>query len=243
MSRRRATDIFSMITDPGVPALFLLGTVVLAVLGNAVYDLVMELANPARDAALTLRLALVSAGALVALLAVVAAIWLWFRLQRRRRPPDVKPAQLLEAGYAGLILFVSERADAAERTAISHHLGKQTLRQIWLIVTQEARDKTLDLIRWLRAQPGGAQVQVTQLPLADAFDLASSYDALVGALALAGQDLDQVIVDITGGTKYMSTGAVLACREYGVPMQYVRVPFERGVPITDAPARLMKVRL
>ncbi len=243
MNRRRATDIFEMITDPRVPVLFLLGSVVLAVLGNAVYDLLMELTAPARDNALVLRLELLSTGAVIALVGIVASIWLWYRLQRRRLPPDVAPAQLLDAGYAGLILFVSERADAAERAAITYHLEMQTLRQLWLIVTRESREKTLDLIRWLREQPGGDHVQVTQLPLTDAFDLASAYETLIGALALTGQDLDHVIVDITGGTKYMSTGAVLACREYGVPMQYVRVPFERGVPVTDAPPRLMKVVL
>lgn len=243
MNRRRAADIFGMITDPGVPVLFLLGTVVLAVLGNAVYDLVMELTNPVRDEAMILRLALVSVGALVALLAVVVTIWLWFRLQRRRVAPEVAPAQLLDTGYAGLVIFVSERADAAERTAIRYHLEHATLRKLWLIVSQEARPKAQDLLRWVREQPHGDQVQVTQLPLADAFELVSAYAVLVDALELAGADLDQVIVDITGGTKYMSSGAVLACREYGVPMQYVRVPFERGVPVTNAPAQLMKVKL
>jgi hypothetical protein len=150
---------------------------------------------------------------------------------------------VLDTGYAGLILFVSQRVDAAEYAAISYHLDQHTLRQLWLIVSQESREKALDLIRWLRTQPGGAAVQITQLPLSDAFDLASAYAALLGALDLAGTDLDQVIVDITSGTKHMSAGAVLVCREYGVPMQYVRRPYEHGVLVSDAPARLMKVRL
>lgn len=243
MNRRRASDIFGMLTDPGVPLLFLLGTIVLAVLGNAIYDLLLELASPSPEDALIARLTWLSLGALAALLAIVIVIWLWLRLRRSRQAPEVEPAQLLETGYAGLIIFVSERPDAAERTAISYHLGRQTLRQLWLVVSREAREKTQDLIRWLRDQPGGSQVQVTQLPLADAFELASAYDALIDALELADKQLDQVIVDITGGTKYMSAGAVLACREYGVPMQYVRIPFERGVPVTSAPARLMKVTL
>ncbi|MEI6776818.1 MAG: hypothetical protein WCK70_07935 [Chloroflexales bacterium] len=243
MNRRRVSDIFGMITDPGVPFLFLLGTVVLAVLGNGVYDLVMELTTPTRDDAMVVRLISVSTGALVALLAVVAAMWLWYRLRRRRVAPDVTPAQLLDTGYAGLVLFVSTREDAAEYAAISHHLKQHTLRQLWMIVSQEARDKASNLTRWLRTQPGNDHVQVTQLPLSDAYDLSSAYDAVVEALTLAGQDLDQVIVDITSGTKHMSAGAVLVCRECGVSMQYVRRPYEYGVLVPDAPARLMKVRL
>lgn len=243
MSRRRVIDIFQDVTNPGVPLLFLLGTVVLAVFGNAVYDLLVALISPAWDLGAILRLAALSAGSLAALAAVVGALWLWYNARRRPPPVPIAPAQALERAYAGLVVFVSENPQASERAAIGHHLRGGELRQLWLIVSREAQGKAQGLITWLRAEAGGATVQLTQLALADAFEVSAAYEAVVNALETAEGLVDQLIVDITAGTKQMSAGAVLACREYGVPMQYVRAAYAEGKVVAEAPAQLMKVRL
>ncbi len=70
-------------------------------------------------------------------------------------------------------------------------------------------------------QDANDAVQITIVPLDSAFALPAAYRAVLRAFDQAGDVLDQVIVDITGSTKRMSAGAVLACREGGVPMQYV----------------------
>jgi hypothetical protein len=241
--RRGVGDILTTITDPGIPLLFLLGTVLLAVLGNAAYDLALAAITPGADAGTLARLGGLSAGALLLLGAVVAALWLWYNARRGPPAPPLEPARALEAGYAGLVVFVSANPSASEEAAIRHHLGAGTLRQLWLIVSGEARSNAQRLTAWLRQQAGSEAVQLTQLPLRDAFDMAAAYDAVVDALETADQLVDQLIVDITAGTKQMSAGAVLACREYGVPMQYVLGVYRDGRVVADAEARLMKVRL
>jgi hypothetical protein len=238
MKRRRAGDIFGMLLEPRVPVLFLLGSLVLAVLGNAVYDLILAFTGDG-----VIALFWVSFGSLGLLLAIFGGLWLFFNARRPRAQVEVQPGRLLSDGYAGLILFVSERADAAEEAAITHHLSQKTLRHIWFIVSPEARENATRIAKWLDEQPNGDQVRVTELPIDDAFEVSIAYQAVQNALQLAETLIDQVIVDMTTGTKFMSVGAVLACRDYGVPMEYVRVPYRDGKPETDAPWKIVKVTL
>jgi hypothetical protein len=243
VNRRRITDIFEGFINPSVPLAFLFGTLVLAVFGNATYDLLLELLNPQRDTALVLRLLYLSGGSLLLLGVVVVGLWAWYNTYRRKQPPPLTEAIKLTQSYPALVVFVSENPNAAEKTAIQHHLQNQTLSRLWLIVSREAREKAQTLTSWLRQQPNGEAIQLTQLPLSDAFDIASAYSAVLDTLETADDMIDQLIVDITAGTKQMSAGAVLACREYGVPMQYVRGTYDAGRVQPDTPAQLMKVLL
>lgn len=243
MNRRRMTDVFEGLTNPSVPLTFLFGTLVLAVFGNAVYDLLLEAINPQRNPDLLLRLAYLSGGSLLALGVVVVGLWVWYNAYRRKQPPPLTEATRLTQSFPALVIFVSANPTAAEKTAIQHHLQDRTLSRIWLIVSREAREKAQTLTSWLRQQPNGEAVQLTQLPLSDAFDIASAYSAVLDTLEAADDMIDQLIVDITAGTKQMSAGAVLACREYGVPMQYVRGTYDAGRVQPDTPAQLMKVLL
>jgi hypothetical protein len=52
-----------------------------------------------------------------------------------------------------------------------------------------------------------------------------------------------IIVDITGGTKPMTAGAVLACRNQGLPMQYMQTHFINGRPDPSAQPQAIKVEL
>ncbi len=235
---RRRRSLFEQITDPSVPLMFLLGTVVFAILGNAVYDLIIAAVGSG-----LLPLGLLALGTLGLLGAITAGLWVWFKTTRERVQVDVGPGRELERGYPSLVVFVSERREGAERPAILRHLEAGTLRKLWLIVSRETGDNAAELERWLRGQPGGDKVEVARLPLDDAFEAASAYRAVQVALDLAGGLLDQTIVDITSGTKFMGIGAVLACRDYGVPMEYVRVPFDNGQPRTDVEPKIMKVQL
>jgi hypothetical protein len=238
MSPRRRPSITEQITDPGVPLMFLFGTVLLAVLGNAVYDLLVSALGSG-----LLPLALLTVGTLGLLGLISAGLWLWFRARSGQLTVEVRPGRALEVGYPGLVLFVSERREGAERAAIERHIELGALQRLWLIVSPEAGDSAAELERWLQREPGGSAVEVTKLPLGDAFEAADAYTAVQTALELAGDLIDRTIVDITSGTKFMSVGAVLACRDYGVPMEYVRVPYEEGRPRTDLEATIMKVEL
>lgn len=243
MIRRRVKDVIQDLLDPRIPLLFLFGTLVLAVLGNAVYDLLVEVISRQPDADQIRRLGLLSVGALILLSAVVAVIWLWYNARRSRHLQPLEAAVRLDDAYPALVVFVSPNPRASEQEAIWHHLRQGKLRQLWMIVSQDASKKAQALASWLRDQPDGDRVQLTQLSLSDAFEVRAAYRATIDAFEMADVLVDQLIVDITAGTKQMSVGAVLACREYGVPMQYVLAEYDDGQVRPNSMARLMKVRL
>ncbi|OAN43897.1 hypothetical protein A6A03_17565 [Chloroflexus islandicus] len=241
MNRRSWKEIFASINDPEVPALFLIGTMVFAILGNALYDLLVELLQDVLGGENALLYAVITVFSAALLVAITLILWLWFNLRRRQRN-RLADAVKLDRAYPGLIVFVSARQGGAEPAAIAPHLKAGKLRRLWLIATNEAEKKAAQLRDQVRQEANDA-VQITIVPLDSAFDIPAAYRAVVQAFDQAGDLIDQVIVDITGGTKHMSAGAVLACREYGVPMQYVLAEIKDGKVDERSEGELMKVWL
>lgn len=239
MNRRGWKEIFASINDPEVPALFLVGTMVFAILGNALYDLLVESLQDMFGGESALLYAVITVFAATLLFAITLILWLWFNLRRSKRN-RLADAVKLDRAYPGLIVFVSARQGGAEPAAIMHHLKAGKLRRLWLIATNEAEKKAVQLRDQVR-HDANDEVQITIVPLDSAFDIPAAYRAVVQAFDQADDLLDQVIVDITGGTKHMSAGAVLACREYGVPMQYVLGEIKDGKVDERSEGELMKV--
>ncbi len=244
MSRRSWHEIFAAINDPGIPLLFLIGTTLFAIFGNALYDVLVALAEIALGEETAFLYVAIAIASLLLLLIVTLALWLWYNLRRskRNRLPDTAR---IERPFAGLVIFVSANPRGSEQTAIRFHLDAGVLRRIWMIVTPEAEKKAQELIQSVkqRAEDQGYQVRIATLPIEQAFDIRSAYQAVLQAFEQAADQIDNVIVDITGGTKHMSAGAVLACREYGVPMQYVLGEIKDGKIDERGEGELMKVRL
>lgn len=233
MQPRRLNEIFASLFDPRVPLLFLLGSLVLAVLSNGIYDLIVELLGP-----LPGRLWYVVSGALLALALLVLTL---LRVVREHvAPVQIAPDQRADP-QAGLVLLVSENPQAAAEAAVAFHMAGGKLRHCVLLVTHSSVENANRIEAMLRG--GNDAVEVSRVTLSDAFAVQPAYRAVEQALQLLEAQLGQVSVDITGGTKLMTAGAVLACRDYGVPMEYVRVPFREGLPQTSVDAQVMKVRL
>lgn len=239
MNRRTWREIFEIINDPGVPVLFLIGTMVFAILGNALYDLLVVILQEVFGGETALLYAVITVFSAALLFAITFVLWLWFNLRRRKRSRLVDAIKL-DRAYPGLILFVSANPRGAEPAAIAHHTQAGKLRRLWLIATNEAEKKAEQLREQVRQKMGDA-VQISIVPLDNAYDIPAAYRAVVQAFEQAADLLDQMIVDITGGTKHMSAGAVLACREYGVPMQYVLAEMKDGKVDERSESELMKV--
>jgi hypothetical protein len=236
-SHHRLSDLFALFFDPRVPILFILGSVVLAVVGNGVYDLLLKWRGETVPAIGGIVISAV-------LIFIVITFGFWALLRRWTRDVlTVVPSEQQAEPHAGLILSVGPDPKAAARKIIEWHMQNHTLRHCWMIVSPQVEDSQhfRDLRFWLlehNVEPHTLRVSDPELA-----DL--SYDAVRQAVEDARRKLDGApfIVDITGGLKPMTAGAVLACRDFGVAMQYLKAQRDKdGKPI-PAKSRPMKVEL
>ncbi len=241
MNRRDWREIFEIINDPGAPMLFLIGIMIFAVLGNGLYDLLVVTIQRNFDDEGSFTYVIIVVTALLLLLAIIFVLWIWFNLRWKRRnrlPNNIK----LEQTYPILIVFVSANPKASEPIAVQHHLADGKLQKLWLIATQESESRAKWLSDWVK-QRSNQPVQASIFLLESAYDIPQAYRTVVSIFELIAEQIDQAIVDITSGTKQMSAGAVLACREYGVPMQYVLGELKGGKVDEHSVGELIKVQV
>lgn len=237
----RRDDLLNLLFNPQVPLLFVLGSIVLALLGNAVYDLVVALLG----ASLPTYVGLITVTGLIFVL-----LSRWFRellaVVARRRPPAVRlPDEERSDPQPALVLLVGlgPRERGPEWPVIEWHLQGGVLRHCWLVVSPEGRAHADDLQFQLLERNVRAEV----VEIAGANQAASAHAAVVRSVGEAlnrAYTVEQVVVDITGGTKPMSAGAALACLERGAIVEYlVSVRRPTGEHDPQALAQPMRVSL
>lgn len=224
MSRPSLNDLFRPFLETRAPLLFLIGSIALAILGNAIYELLTSTfgATPEFLIALVIGAVLIFAFVAANFRSLVRAI------ERRRVVAQnrVEPDQQAEA-HAGLILPVGLNPRGAEAAIIAWHRRGAVLRHCWLLVSPEVvhNPKFGDLKQGLL--DGGVMPHVVMLD--DAIQAGQVYAQVREAIAEARRfaDAAPLIADITGGTKAMTAGTLLACLEADVPTQYWSTPRDR----------------
>lgn len=148
----------------------------------------------------------------------------YFHYQRRRLIEEGKRVFGEREGpkrREGLIVMVTLAPTA--RKAIEYHLP--VLKHLWLITTPEMRKAANELRTHVERQGGHGHV----LELDQEYDANRCY-ALVrsvyehGAIE-AGLAPSDVIADMTGGTKPMTAGMVLACIDMNAALEHVPTKF------------------
>lgn len=232
------SKIFARLFDPNAPIFFIIGAIFLQLLSNGVYDLLIDWLGDTPQ----VRVLLVSLS-LLGLFSVVAGFWVWWKM-RPRIYPDIPPDHQAQPHH-GLILLTSPNPKAADNDIIAHHRTGGILSHCWLIITEHVQGsgKADDLVFRLNEQ----NVHAHTLLVKDANQSYMTYDAVCEAINQARGVFgytDMVIVDITGGNKPMTAGAVMACRDNKVSMEYmVTMRDEKGNVESDAEPVPMKVRL
>lgn len=217
MSQPPLGDLFRPFLETRAPLLFLVGSIALALLGNAVYELLTQSfgATPEFLIALVIGAVLVFAFVALAFRRLVRA------LDRRRvvAQNQVGADQLAEP-HAGLILPVGLNPRGAEAAIIAWHRRGAALRHCWLLVSPEVADnvKFGNLRQGLL--DGGTTPHIVMID--DAIQAGEVYGRVRDAIAEARRftDATPLIADITGGTKAMTAGTLLACLEADVATQY-----------------------
>ncbi len=235
--------MFGLLFDPGVPALFLIGLALSAVLGNACYQLLVNALG--NDNLAQVEIIVLSVAALFAVVLGLRGLMRW-----RQRGAAVTISSDVEAEpHRGLIVLVSagsEKKQAAP-SSIEHHLKSGELKYVWLVASPEAEEASVNLKR----EFGSARVQAIIEPIRDAHSAQETYlavRAILTRLSAYPADppltIDDLIVDITGGMRPQEAGALLAADETHCALQYMKaLRDERGGVVRDVESRAMKVEI
>lgn len=165
----------------------------------------------------------------------------------KQRPLELVPEEARPERFAGLIVLVGMGQQAGSRKTLSHdlaiayHLDQETaggepLRVCWLIATGGERGSVTVAMEVRDKYRHRCTLHIRTLR--DAFDVEEAYqvvhDIYTHEATEQGLTPEQIIADFTGGTKPMTAGMVLACRERW-PMQYMT---GGTPPIASLPVRV-----
>ena len=187
---------------------FLLGSIALAVLGNAVYQLLTNWLGASTHA-----VCFILAGAV--LIVVVTALFLGYLIHRARRAAPQIERRSPEP-HQGLILLVS--AEVVCRKAIEHH--RPALKHCWLVHSDDPR--SADVAKKLRdeLQPRLDECELRRIK--DVYNPCEILDTIHEIYRRRPGSLREsdIILDFTGMTGCASVGAVMACLGDERPLQY-----------------------
>jgi hypothetical protein len=172
--------------------------------------------------------------AAVAILAVVtlAFVYAYAASESRRRQKGLGPIADRPSPPQGRgLIFLFSREDTL-REAIAYH--RPRLAHCWLLVTPEMRERATHAVNRF---PG---LSFTLHALGDRYDSQGCYQTVVDIYReeapRRGLSPRQVIADITGGTKPMTLGMIVACLEGDYPIEHVPAAFDAtGQPTGPLP--------
>ncbi|GIK75184.1 MAG: hypothetical protein BroJett021_41720 [Chloroflexota bacterium] len=144
----------------------------------------------------------------------------WVDRRRRGRGLGTPADRKHPSKYAGLV-FLFSREDTL-REAIQHH--RPALQHCWLIVTPQMQPAAL------KAANHFDGIQFSIEPLSDLYDTRACFDIVCNIFEQKAGLLHitpaHMVADITGGTKPMTVGLILACIEHGVAIQHVPTAYD-----------------
>ncbi len=235
---------------------FAIASIAFGIAGSAAYSLVLRLINASWATAHIYRGHLWLADVLLLLAALIGLAILKSSFDQLIRKLEKAAIGELQSdtetvsSHSALVVFLSYPTGDAHVDALRHHLdtgeGDFKLRYWWLVFTQESK-QVRDGVH-----AAYSKEKYPDLSFYDAF-LTSAFDALKAqacveraiedALNVLKRDsnTNELIVDITGGTKPMSIGAVLACVERGVSIEYMQSLYGSGKRDPTKPSIAMLV--
>jgi len=237
MKRRGAVTMLDRLVGAGSRnfwhvVLFLVGSMALGVMGSALFGLLTRWRG---DSTTVLLLLFASAGIGLFVIAVILSALIEVRRQGTELEPNESAAF---EPHRGLVVLVSPGQGRSSQRSIERHLGragKPGVEHCWLLYTAQSKPEADELADRF----GGRGAAFTPVPVRDFASIHSAFHAVESAISQAmaeGLGRDDVIVDVTGGTKMMTAGATLACADRRVAIQYMKGKYDAGgrlVPDVD----------
>ena len=221
---RKLYGVLRPFLEPGTaPLLFVVGLILLNIISNAIYELFKD------EFDAPIRILLIAAG-------LLALFLIAYALVRRIFKPELTVTDL--EPRRGLIALVSQGrlSDIPVSASISFH--EPALTHCWLITSkqppaepelppgssgepfQSAWKNTQDLKVQLQGKV--KLIQDVEIDPENPKEIFSAIDGIYSLARRAGLHSDDIVADITGGTKTMSISMVLACTPAGRAVEYMK---------------------
>lgn len=167
----------------------------------------------------------------VAVLLATAFVVTYDRAEHRRRSQGLGPIDLPHPEKHVGLIFLFSREDTL-REALAYHAP--VLTHAWLLVTPELQSKAAEAVQ----HHPNLRFAVESLP--NLYDTRACYQTVLAVYQNAARneriDPKRIISDITGGTKPMTMGMILACVQGGYPIEHVPTRYDSdGNPIGPLP--------
>ncbi|MBN1815267.1 MAG: hypothetical protein JXA14_25770 [Anaerolineae bacterium] len=216
--------------SPELLGAFALGLIVVGILGNLAYDMLIAPAG----------IWLAAWRPLVAAALLTGLAYLLYRLDRRRGRTvrAVVDESRLAPPHAGLIWLFGPGPFEHLVAALRHHQQEDATAHCWLVMEEgmaPVKERFGELSKRLVEEGIATQLHPAYIEQAD---VRATYETVRTVFereaAEVGLEPHQVIADITGGTKPMTTGMALAALTTGGALEYVESERDsEGRPIED----------
>lgn len=239
MSTFSANRLFRQFLETRAPLLFLIGSLALGILSNAVYELITTTFGATPVFLITLVIS-----AIVVLAFVVWGVRRIARAIEGRQAIGQPAPDRQTVPHGGLILPVGLSKPGPELDIIDWHGRNGALKHCWLIITPQVRGEAADKLGDLMQRIQDRNALPHPIEVDDALKVDQLYATMTEVLREAGgtRGAAPLIADITSGNKPMTAGLLLACLEQGVPMQYWHAPRDRlGRPLASQSPSAMEI--
>lgn len=211
---RRTTGLFAFMFDPRVPPLFLVGGLVIAVMGNAAFGLLTDVFGKTRAA-----LGLIIAGSLLLIGVVVLSLKAVAAIILSKSAARIGGSQAFSVPRKAIIFTVGNQSDTVELC-----LRSQNPEFVGFVCTYGSQSYADSITAVLALAPENVEKRIV-----DPWDIKEVRDAAGHLLTWAkakSVSPSEIVFDVTGGLTPMSVGAFAVAEENRIDSEYVRSDYD-----------------
>lgn len=211
--KHRLSTVFSFFFDPKIPLLFLIGTFVTAVGGNAAYSFILT-AIGGDTTANYLRILVGSILVLIVIVGIIKVV-----LSKFARQGSNEPSPAFDVPRKGIIYTAGKQTDT-----IRFSLDNQKPQYVGFICSKISNPYVDDLIKSMRLDENNYNKKVVDPQ--DIVENSAETHLLVSWMFGKGLKTSDMVIDVTGGMTTMSVGAFSMAEELKIDTQYIKSDFD-----------------
>jgi hypothetical protein len=220
-SKHRLSTIFSFFFDPKIPLLFLIGTFVTAVGGNAAFSFILK-AIGGDSSENYLRILIGSILVLIFIVVVIKVV-----LSKFAEQGSVEPSPAFEILRKGVIYTAGKQTDT-----IRFSLDNQKPQYIGFLCSKMSESYVEELMRAMGFDENNYQLKPVDPQ--NVVENRTETQLLVSWMLSIGLRSSDIVIDVTGGMTTMSVGAFSMADELKIDTQYIKSDFdENNKPIKN----------
>jgi hypothetical protein len=211
--KHRLSTVFSLFFDPKIPLLFLIGTFVTAVGGNAAFSFILkEIGGDTSENYLRILI-----GSILWLIFIVAVIKVV--LSKIDKQGSSEPSPAFEIARKGIIYTAGKQTDT-----IRFSLDNQKPQYVGFLCSKMSEPYVEDLIKIMEID--GDNYQKKSVDPQNVVENRTETQLLVSWMLSKGLKSSDIVIDVTGGMTTMSVGTFSMAEELRIDTQYIKSDFD-----------------